>query len=107
MRIGGKAVKLLNFNKDQHVANIYLGTWYEFDPYSTREDERSISAQSVEGAVVRAVSKSQDLSAQKLNLEVGSALQVSDYLQVSLSGGLGLVDSFSSSYVRGGIIWSF
>ena len=107
MRIGGKAVKLLNFNKDQHVANIYLGAWYEFDPYSTREDERSISAQSAEGAVVRAVSKSQGLSAQKLNLEVGSALQVSDYLQISLSGGLGLVDSFSSSYVRGGIIWSF
>ena len=68
MRIGGKAVKLLNFNKDQHVANIYLGAWYEFDPYSTREDERSISAQSAEGAVVRGF-EIKGLSAQKLNLK--------------------------------------
>ena len=107
MRIGGKAVRLLNFNKDQNVANIYLGAWYEFDPYSTRDDERSILAQSAEGAVVRAVSKSQALSAQKFNVEVGSALKVSEHLQVSLSGGFGLADSSSSSYVKSGIIWAF
>ena len=100
-------MRLLNFNKDQNVANIYLGAWYEFDPYSTRDDERSISAQSAEGTIVRAVSKSQALSAQKFNVEVGSALKVSEHLQVSLSGGFGLADSSPSSYVKSGIIWSF
>ena len=107
MRIGGKALRLLNFSKDHHVANIYLGAWYEFDPYSTRDDDRSISAQSAEGAVVRAVSKSQALSAQKFNVEVGSALKVSEHFQVSLSGGFGFADSSSSSYVKSGIVWSF
>ena len=107
MRIGGKAVKLWNFNKDQHVANIYLGAWYEFDPYLTRESERSVSAQSTQSAVVSAVSKSQAVPAQKFNIEVGSALQISENLQVSLNGGFGLADSFSSSYVMGGMIWAF
>ena len=107
MRIGGKAVKVWNFNKDQHVANIYLGAWYEFDPYLTRESERSVSAQSTQSSVVSAVSKSQAVPAQKFNIEVGSALQISENLQVSLNGGFGLADSFSSSYVMGGMIWAF
>ena len=107
MRIGSKAVKLWNFNKDQYVAKIYLGAWYEFDPYLTREGERSVSAQSTQSSVVSAVSKSQAVSPQKFNMEMGSALQISENLQVSLSGGLGLADSFSSSYVKGGLIWAF
>ena len=39
MRIGGKAVQSLKTNQGRYDASVYLGVWYEFDPYSTRNGE--------------------------------------------------------------------
>ena len=107
LRAGAKVVKPLGLNHGRNGASVYFGAWYEFDPYSTRDSERSVSAQFTEGTALAVTSKSRAVSVQKLNMEVGGAVQLSDQFKLLLSGGLDLADAISNSYVRGGATWSF
>ena len=107
LRIGGKAVKTLKTNQDRYDANVYLGAWYEFDPYSTRNGEHQVSAQFTESSAAAVLSSSQSVQAQKVNFETGGAVQLSDQFQLTLSGGLDLAADVSNSYVRGGMTWAF
>ena len=107
LRIGGKAVKTLKTHRDRYDANVYLGAWYEFDPYSTRNGEHQVSAQFTESSAAAVLSSSQSVQAQKVNFEAGGAVQLSDQFQLTLSGGLDLAADVSNSYVRGGMSWSF
>ena len=107
LRIGGKAVKTLKTNQDRYDANVYLGAWYEFDPYSTRNGEHQVSAQFTESSAAAVLSSSQSVQAQKVNFEAGGAVQLSDQFQLTLSGGLDLAADVSNSYVRGGMTWAF
>ena len=107
MRIGAKALKSLKVNNDKYNANIYFGAWYEFDPYSTRSGEREVSAKIASSSASAVSSPSQPVKSQKLNLEVGTAVDLDTRTQLSLSGGLDLAADVSNSYVRGGVSWSF
>ncbi|MDB4659887.1 autotransporter outer membrane beta-barrel domain-containing protein [Synechococcus sp. AH-551-C10] len=107
MRIGGKAVQSLKTNKGRYDASVYLGAWYEFDPYSTRNGEHQVSAQFTESSATAVSSSSQSVQAQKVNLEAGGAVQLSNQFQLTLSGGLDLAADVSNSYVRGGVSWAF
>ena len=107
MRIGGKAVKTLKTNQGRYDASVYLGTWYEFDPYSTRNGAHQVSAQFTESSAAAVSSSSQSVQAQKVNFEAGGAVQLSDQFQLTLSGGLDLAADVSNSYVRGGLTWAF
>ena len=107
LRIGGKAVKPLKTNQGRYDASVYLGAWYEFDPYSTRNGEHQVSAQFTESSAAAVSSSSQSVQAQKVNLEAGGAVQLSDQVQLMLSGGLDLAADVSNSYVRGGVTWAF
>ena len=107
LRIGGKAVKPLKTNQGRYDASVYLGAWYEFDPYSTRNGEHQVSAQFTESSAAAFSSSSQSVQAQKVNLEAGGAVQLSDQVQLTLSGGLDLAADVSNSYVRGGMTWAF
>ena len=107
LRIGGKAVKPLKTNQGRYDASVYLGAWYEFDPYSTRDGEHQVSAQFTESSAAAVSSSSQSVQAQKVNFEAGGAVQLSDQFQLTLSGGLDLAADVSNSYVRGGVTWAF
>ena len=107
LRIGGKAVKPLKTNQGRYDASVYLGAWYEVDPYSTRNGQHRVSAQFTESSAAAVSSKSQSVKGQKVNFEAGGAVQISDQLRLSLSGGLGLAADVSNSYLRGGMTWDF
>ena len=107
LRIGGKAVKPLKTNQGRYDASVYLGAWYEIDPYSTRDGEHQVSAQFTESSAAAVSSSSQSVQAQKVHFEAGGAVQLSDQVQLTLSGGLDLAADVSSSYVRGGMTWAF
>ena len=107
LRIGGKAVKPLKTNQGRYDASVYLGAWYEFDPYSTRDGEHQVSAQFTESSAAAVSSSSQSVQAQKVNFEAGGAVQLSDEFQLTLSGGLDLAADVSNTYVRGGVTWAF
>ena len=107
LRIGGKAVKSLKTNQGRYDASVYLGAWYEIDPYSTRDGEHQVSAQFTESSAAAVSSSSQSVQAQKVNFEAGGAVQLSDQVQLTLSGGLDLAADVSNSYVRGGMTWAF
>lgn len=107
MRIGGKAIKSLRLNKNRYNASVYLGAWYEFDPYSTNDGVRQVSAQFTESSAAAVSSSSQAVHAQKVNLETGGSVQLNKRTQLSLSGGLDLAADVSNSYVRGGVTWAF
>lgn len=107
IRIGGKVIKSLKLNKDRNNASIYMGAWYEFDPYSTRDGEHQVSAQFTESSAAAVSSSSQSVQAQKVNFEIGGAVQLTESTQLSLSGGLDLSADVSNSYAKGGISWFF
>lgn len=107
LRIGGKAVKSLKTNQGRYDASVYLGAWYEVDPYSTRNGQHRVSAQFTESSAAAVSSKSQSVKDQKVNFEAGGAVQLSDQVQLTLSGGLDLAADVSNSYVRGGMTWAF
>ena len=107
LRIGGKAVKPLKTNQGRYDASVYLGAWYEFDPYSTRNGAHQVSAQFTESSSEAVSSSSQSVQAQKVNFEAGGAVRLSDQVQLTLRGGFDLAADVSNSYARGGVTWAF
>ena len=107
MRAGGKVVKQFATSKGRYDSSLYIGAWYEVDPYSSIEQQRQVSAQFTDNSAGPVTSTARQSEAHNINLELGAALQLNERTQLALNGGLDLAAHASNSYVRGGVVWAF